>query len=140
MKSAFSSLLAASLLAAPLIAAPSALVAGPQRDTQRLPIYFTENTASLTPEARSAIGEAAQLIRQKSARTLILVSASETGDRSLCQQRASAVADELIARGVAASKITVVAGELTAAISAAPPPFAGRTAEIIIEPEDNIGL
>lgn len=120
--------------------------AGPAAPYERLPIYFAEHASELTSEAKAVIDEAAGMIQEKSARTIILVGLTErTGDakadQRLSEARASAIERELLVQGVSPERIAVTSGELTASTGAGmDTPFAGRTAEIIIQPNDRVGL
>jgi OmpA family len=111
------------------------------KSPDRLPVYFAMNEAALTPEAKAVVDEAAKTIQRQSAKTIIVVGASETSGARLNAERATAIEDELVASGVDPDRISLTTGELTASTGSASVPFAGRSAEIIIEPANgSIGL
>ncbi|TYT26047.1 OmpA family protein [Luteimonas viscosa] len=74
-------------------------------------IFFDTGRATLKPESNASLDQAAQLMRQQTALKLLVVGHTDsTGTASantaLSQQRAEAVRNALLARGIAAARLT----------------------------------
>ncbi len=137
MKSVFATGFAAALLVSVGLGAAAA----PHEPApDHLAVYFSANQSTLTPEAKAVIDEAAKTIRQKSAKTIIVVGLAETNVAQLSAARGEAIESELVASGVDPDMIQLTSGELTASTGARAVPFAGRIAEIIIQPNGSLGL
>ncbi len=103
------------LIALPLVAA--ACAAGreqpPPGSRQAFVVFFEDGSATLGAEANAAMDDAAALARRYAAVKLVVAGyadpegASEA-NKVLSKARARAVADGLIARGVAPDRLTVV--------------------------------
>jgi len=104
------------LLAVPLLLAAcmSDRDRPPPSARQAFVVFFEDRSAALTPEAEASIGQAADLARRYAAVKLQVAGyadpeGSSDYNRALSRQRARAVADALIARGVARDRLSVVA-------------------------------
>lgn len=90
-----------------------ALAAGLEKDGRvRLDgIFFDTGKAQLKPTSNPALDQAAQLLRQQASLKLLIAghtdnTGSDAANRTLSQQRAEAVRNALLARGVAADRLT----------------------------------
>lgn len=101
------------LLALPLLAAACASGDRARTSRQAFVVFFEDGSATLGDEANAAMDDAAALARRYPDVRLQVAGyadpeGSSAANKALSRARAEAVANGLIARGVAADRITVV--------------------------------
>lgn len=109
------------LLALPLLAVAACATNSdmpPGESRQAFVVFFEDRSAQLDNAAKASIHEAAELARRYAAVKLVVAGFADPegapeANRTLSRQRARAVADALIANGVARDRLSVTARGVT---------------------------